>query len=103
MASMPSPVALTTPILTIAGVTISTFQGSAVFFFQAGMAIDADGAPTAYHPVHGRGLDNLANAGHQGNWYGVVTDTGQKNGKPVVQGSQDPAPGFYVSPTALQN
>jgi hypothetical protein len=33
----------------------------------------------------------------------VVTDTGQKHGSPVVQGPNDPAPGFYVSPTALQN
>jgi hypothetical protein len=67
------------------------------------MAIDADGAPTAYHPTHGRGLDNLANAGHEGNWYGVVTDTCRRNGKPVVQGPNDPAPGFYVSPTALRD
>jgi Fungal chitosanase of glycosyl hydrolase group 75 len=91
------------PILMVAGVSISILEGSPVFFFKAGMAIDADGAPTAYHPVHGRGLDNLANAGHEGNWYGVVTDNGHKNGKPVLQGPNDPAPGFYVSPTALQN
>src|SRR6266581_9299275 len=103
MASMPTRVPTMKPILTVASVTISTFEGSLVFFFKAGMAIDADGAPTAYHPVHGRGLDNLANAGHDGNWYGVVTDTGQKHGKPIVQSSNDPAPGFYVSPTALQN
>lgn len=103
MASMPAPLSLSKPILTVAGVTVSALPGSDVFFFRAGMAIDADGAPTAYHPIHGRGLDSLANAGHEGNWYGVVTDTGQKNGKPVVQGPNDPAPSFYVSPTALQN
>ncbi len=91
------------PILSIAGIPISSLDGDSAFFFKAGMAMDADGAPNAYHPVHGRGLDNLANAGHEGNWYGVVTDTGQKNGKPVLQGPNDPAPGFYVSPTALQN
>ncbi len=51
MASMPTPVPVNRPILTIAGVTISACQGSAVFFFKAGMAIDADGAPTAYHPA----------------------------------------------------
>jgi len=90
-------------ILTIGGVTISVLDGSSVFFFKTGMAIDADGAPNAYHPLHGRGLDNLANAGHEGNWYGVVTDTGHKNGTPVIQGPSDPAPGFYISPTALQN
>lgn len=90
-------------IATVGGVTISVLEGGSAFFFKAGMAIDADGAPTAYHPMHGRGLDNLANAGHEGNWYGVVTDTGHKNGKPLIQGPNDPAPGFYVSPTALQN
>jgi hypothetical protein len=91
------------PILTINNVTISTLEGSSTFFFKAGIAIDADGAPNAYHPIHGRGLDNLGNAGHPGNWYGVVTDTGHKDGTPVVQGPNDPAPGFYISPTALQN
>lgn len=91
------------PILTVGGVTVRAFDGDSIFFFKAGMAIDADGSPTAYHPVHGRGLDNLANAGHDGNWYGVVTDTGRKTGKPIIQGSNDPGPGFYVSPTALQD
>jgi hypothetical protein len=103
MASMPARMSTIRSILNIAGVAISTFDGSSAFFFKAGMAIDADGAPTAYHPTHGRGLDNLANAGHTGNWYGVVTDTGHRNGTPVVQGNGDPAPGFYISPTALQN
>jgi hypothetical protein len=103
MASMPTITPAVHPILTIAGVTISVCQGSSTFFFNAGMAIDADGAAKAYHPIRGKGLDNLANAGHEGNWYGVVTDTGHKNGKPVVQGPTDPAPGFYVSPTALQD
>jgi hypothetical protein len=52
---------------------------------------------------HGRGLDNLANAGHKGNWYGIVTDTGHKNGKPVTQDPNDLALGFYVFPTALRD
>jgi hypothetical protein len=88
-------------VLTVAGLPIRVLQGSKVFFFKTGMAIDADGAPTAYHPA-GKGLDYLANAGHHGNWYGVVTDNGRKDGKPVVQGANDPAPGFYISPTALR-
>jgi len=80
-------------------------------FFRAGMQIDADGAPNAYHPgtasrpKSGRppGLDDLRNAGASGNWYGVVTDDGKRTGRPVVQGATDPYPGFYVSPTALQD
>jgi hypothetical protein len=71
--------------------------------FRSGMEIDADGGPHAYAPpqlsalfgVHG--LDYLANAGKPGNWYGLVC----VNGEPVVQGPEDPAPGYFVSPTAL--
>jgi hypothetical protein len=67
--------------------------------WESGLNIDADGAPNAYGP-HNSGLDYTANAGHDGDWYGVVTG---KDGHPVVQGSKDPYPGFYVSTTALQD
>jgi hypothetical protein len=33
------------------------------FFYESGLAIDADGAPRAYHPNDRLGLDSLANAG----------------------------------------
>jgi hypothetical protein len=46
-------------------------------------------------------LDVLANAGRPDNWFGVVTDTGKKDGTPVVQGPQDPCPGAYVLATSL--
>lgn len=68
--------------------------------WQSGMAVDADGDPSAYHP-NGGGDDALGNAGGVGNWYGIVTDSGQPNGRPVVQGAYDPSPGFYISQTAL--
>jgi len=74
---------------------------------KAGMMIDADGAngqssapvyaPKGYKPEP---LDYLANAGGPGDWYGVVTG---KNGKPVVQGPNDPAPGAYVSATSYRH
>jgi hypothetical protein len=32
-----------------------------------------------------------------GNWWALVT----RNGRPIVQGADDPAPGFYVSTTTL--
>jgi hypothetical protein len=64
--------------------------------------IDADGAPDAYGP-DGKGRDALANAGKPGNWWGVVTDSGKADGTPVVQGPEDPKPGFYVSATSLQD
>lgn len=68
--------------------------------FTAGLAIDADGAPHAYAlPGSGLiGLDLIANAGTPGHWYGLACDN---SGVPYVQGSQDPAPGYAVSTTAL--
>lgn len=75
--------------------TPQIFTAGGAVFFQAGMAIDADGDPCAYAPA-GSGLpafDYLANAGHEGNWYGLVCDN---NGEPIIQPS-----GYYLSPTAL--
>jgi hypothetical protein len=71
--------------------------GDTAFFYEAGMTIDADGAPNAYHPDN-IGLDDLANAGSPGNWYGLAKDA---DGEPFVQGPDDPFPGYYVSATAL--
>lgn len=68
------------------------------FVWRSGMAIDADGSPHAYGPHGVAALDYLANAGHPGNWWGVVTND---SGLPVVQGENDPAPGFYISCTSL--
>ena len=76
----------------------------------AGMTIDADGAngQTGGVPVYApRGftpapLDFLANAGGPGNWFGVVTDTGKKDGKPVKQTASGPAPGAFVSATSYR-
>jgi hypothetical protein len=67
------------------------------FFFSAGMTIDADGSPNAYSPDN-TGLDDLSNAGVPGHWDGVIQD---ENGDPIVQGPDDPFPGFYVSCTSL--
>lgn len=79
----------------------STPSNGADFFFKSGMAIDADGAPRAYHPDDRLGLDSLNHAGHPGNWWALVTDNEKPSGHPVVQGKSDPSPGFYVSTTAL--
>jgi hypothetical protein len=73
--------------------------------WTSGMAIDADGCPRAYalKDSNLQGLDYLENAGHPGNWFGVVTDTGKRDGVPVRQGKSDPAPGYLISPTSLQD
>src|ERR1700722_269174 len=73
------------------------------FFYKSGLAIDADGAFRAYHPNSRLGLDSLNHAGHEGNWWALVTENEKPSGRPVVQLDSDPAPGFYVSTTALYN
>jgi len=77
--------------------------------FLAGATLDGDGAngqagqaPCYAPPSYGGPtLDAILNAGHPGNWWGVVTDNGQANGTPIVQGQGDPAPGAFVSMTTL--
>jgi glycosyl hydrolase group 75 (putative chitosanase) len=78
-------------------VPIGRLAGSAAFFYESGMTIDADGAPNAYHPDNS-GLDDLANAGTPGRWEGLAKDP---YGEPYIQGPDDPYPGYYVSATAL--
>lgn len=73
--------------------------GDQAFFFVSGMTIDADGAPNAYHPDN-IGLDDLSNAGTPDHWDGIMTD---RSGVPIVQGPNDPYPGYYVSCTSLSD
>jgi hypothetical protein len=73
--------------------------GSQAFFFLSGMTIDADGAPNAYHPDN-IGLDDLINAGTPDHWDGIMTNG---EGQPIVQGPNDPYPGYYVSCTSLSD
>jgi hypothetical protein len=66
------------------------------FFFRADLAVDADGSPRAYHPTNDKlALDFKAN----GFPFALV----RVNGKPVIQGPNDPAPGFFVSTTSLED
>jgi hypothetical protein len=55
-----------------------------------------EGRPT-YHPNNRMGLDSIDHAGHPGNWWALATDTGTPRGRPVLQGENDPAPGYYVT------
>lgn len=70
-----------------------------VLAWGGGLRIDVDGAPNAYGPGN-TGLDWTANAGKEGDWYGVLTD---RDGHPVLQGPDDPYPGDYIATTALQD
>jgi len=69
--------------------------------YRARMTICADGAAKAYHENNAKALDYLGNAGRPGNWWAIVTDDGTRSGTPVKQGKDDPAPGYYVSTTAM--
>lgn len=72
-----------------------------VLYWTSGLHVDADGSPHAYHPNGSPpGLDYLANAGKPGDWWGIACNS---IGLPYVQTASDPAPGFYVSTTALED
>ena len=79
------------------GIRVWQLAGKNAVFFEANMAIDADGAPDAYNPGD-TGLDDLISAGQPGDWHGLATD---RDGNPYLQGPRDPFPGYYVSTTAL--
>src|SRR5882724_180175 len=74
-----------------------------IFFYESGLMIDADGAYHAYHPDNKSGLDYLGNAGKPGNWWALVTDNGKPRGNPIIQSESDPAPGFYITTTSLED
>ena len=92
----------------IAGIDIVEEDDKSVTY-TAGAQLDGDGAngqfggAPCYAPPSfgGKTLDLLANGGHPGNWWGVVTDTGKPTGTPIVQGPNDPCPGAYISATSL--
>ena len=77
-------------------------DGRAYFYAITRMAIDADGAPNAYHPQD-KGIDALANAGFPGgNWKAILVADPAKPNEPFVQ-PQGEFAGFFVSQTTLQH
>lgn len=70
------------------------------------MDVDVDGAPRAYGPPGMETLDDLRNAHSMGRLdapiVGYVLEEAPPH-RPVVQGPQDPAPGYYVSQTAYED
>lgn len=73
-----------------------------VILLLSNMKIDADGAPNAYHPDSKSGLDLLTNAGHNKNWWAIVTDNDKKDGNPVIK-TDGQYKGFYISKTAFED
>jgi hypothetical protein len=68
------------------------------------MTVDVDGAPTSYGPDDKKALDFELNAHvgakKSGAIVGYLIDG---NGKPIIQGPNDPAPGFYISTTGYHD
>ena len=85
------------------GAKILRFPNSQAYFYAiTRMAIDADGAPNAYHPQD-KGIDALANAGFpRGNWKAILVADPAKPDQPFVQ-TEGKFAGFFVSQTTLQD
>lgn len=85
------------------GEALYRFSNSKAYAYRtARIAIDADGAPNAYHPQD-RGIDALANAGFpNGGWRSVLVTDPTDPSKPFVQRSGE-FEGFFVSMTTLQD
>ena len=86
--------------------------------YEAGLAVDADGAPNAYHPENKNALDDLKSAARRDKDRNPLMDPKDPSkyllnpdivafnpvtGKPHIQGKDDPCPGYYVSMTSCQN
>jgi hypothetical protein len=70
------------------------------------MDVDVDGAPTAYGPRSKHTLDYLRNAHTMGDRNAPIVGyllEDKPPHDPVVQGPNDPAPGYYVSQTAFED
>src|SRR5262245_64575411 len=85
------------------GTALRKFPDTDAYFYATErMAIDADGAPNAYHPED-RGIDALANSGFPDrDWKSVLVIDPADPSKPFVQRDGDFA-GFFMAKTTLQD
>jgi hypothetical protein len=80
-------------------------KDSDAVFYESGLAIDADGAPNAYHPSGSPpGLDSLAAAGYPRSC-SVLVCTGHSptGGHTYAKTSSGPFDGFFVSMSTLMD
>jgi len=96
----PAPSDKVVKVRVIAGVPVFKLKGGEAVFFTSRMHVDADGCPQAYAPKNAGIEDNKAARKKSGAFSGDVLVLG-RDGEPVLQGGSDPAPGFFVSKTAL--
>jgi hypothetical protein len=86
------------------GVTIFKLESGEAVFFTSDLDVDADGCPMAYGPGN-TGLDHNGNAQtpvSSGNWNPSVLVLDNAN-QPVKQKDGDPAPGFFICKSSLQD
>lgn len=100
-----------------AGVVLFFLPGAASFLYAQNsvqrisfeilthrMDVDVDGAPNAYGPPGKPALDVLLNAHYRNRAdepiVGYLTD---ERGRPILQGPNDPFPGYYISQTAFSD
>lgn len=88
-------------VLALQGVLLAQARHPSVEIKRRRMDVDVDGAPTAYGPPGYKTLDILKNAHTMGNWNAPIVGFMIRDGKPLVQGPHDPAPGYYISQTAF--
>lgn len=85
------------------GVTVFETRDGCAVYCTTGMKVDADGAYRAYK-IRNLGLDFDDNGKDPsrpgGRWVGVVTNAA---GEPIPQQAHQPAPGYLISTTALQD
>ena len=75
----------------------------AYVFASRQMAVDADGAPNAYHPDD-IGLDLLANAGYpNSSWWGSVLVADPSDPRRAYTQPSGEFAGYFVSKTSLQD
>jgi len=83
---------------------IQTTPRKATLEITVPMSVDVDGAPKSYGPRNSEALDFELNAHvgakKSGKIVGYLLDN---HGKPVIQGPNDPAPGFFVSKTTFSD
>jgi hypothetical protein len=103
-------------IQSVAVALVLTLSGGAVAQAQSGtehpsfeilthrMDVDVDGAPNAYGPTDKETLDILLDAhylnGADEKIVGYLTD---EHGQAILQGPNDPFPGYYISQTAFSD
>lgn len=80
-------------------IKVSQVEGTTSAHYLSKLAIDADGAPRAYHPADRAPRDNTAKAF---DWLANI-NVNDLHGIQGQGGAVGPAPGFFISATSLSN